>query len=208
MKPLARTADLTIRKLADEVVVYDSKSHKMHCLNPLSAALWQHCDGRNDLATLAMLTGRMLNVSADEAIPAVNLAMEQLQRRGLLEAAEPLAVDVDRLSRRHALRKLALLAALPIVMTLKAPSIAWAANSATRCKTNSDCPSGQTCDSNSVERVGPHQSFLLLGVCVAPTATAPPPCGTVGQFCTGSGQGTCCSGMMLLCLGSACTVPS
>jgi Cys-rich repeat protein len=201
MNPLARTADLTIRKLADEVVAYDSKSHKMHCLNPLSAVLWQHCDGHNDLAALAALAGRMLNVPAAEAFPAVKLALEQLQRRNLLESAEPVDLDIDRVSRRRALRKLALLAALPIVMTLKAPSLAWATTIIAKCRTNADCPAGQICNTNHEERFGPHLSVVVSGACIS----VAPPCGTVGMPCTGDFQGTCCSG--LGCNAGICTVP-
>ena len=53
-------------------------------------------------------------------------------------SAEPVDVDIDRVSRRRALRKLALLAALPIVMTLKAPSLAWATTIISKCRTNAD----------------------------------------------------------------------
>ncbi len=44
-RPLARKADLVTKEVADEVLVYDLKSHKAHCLNQTAALVWKYCDG-------------------------------------------------------------------------------------------------------------------------------------------------------------------
>jgi hypothetical protein len=85
--PTARREGLTIRELPKEVLVYDRRANKAHCLNAVTALVWRHCDGRTDAATLAGLVRRELGVEQPEA--AIGLALEQLGRRGLLE--EPAA---------------------------------------------------------------------------------------------------------------------
>src|SRR5436309_304107 len=37
--------DLIIRDLTDEVVLYDRKTRRAHCLNPIASAVWKLCDG-------------------------------------------------------------------------------------------------------------------------------------------------------------------
>jgi hypothetical protein len=201
MNPLARKEKLTIRELPDEAVIYDLERNKMHCLNRTAVLIWKHCDGRHDPAALAAILTRELLLSADEAAAATRLALDQLGRRHLLTAAVSEPPDDERLSRREALRKIAVTAAavLPLVMTLKAPSVAWAANAAGTCFIDGDCAKGQTC--KGAIQPGPHLSKVAMpGECVGPGASppptsAPPPpspgCGTQNMACTGTGQGTC-----------------
>jgi hypothetical protein len=117
MLPKARLENLSVRELPDEMLVYDLTSHKTHCLNPTSALVWRHCDGRTSLAELSRLVQQRLPLGDADAV--VRLALEQLSRRGLLEAPVLPLTDAARASRRAALKKLALAAAaLPLVMTI------------------------------------------------------------------------------------------
>ncbi len=216
MNPIARKDKLTIRELPDEAVIYDLERHKMHCLNRTAALVWKHCDGRHDPAALAALLGRELLLSADEAAAAARLALEQLGRRHLLVEAVAPPEEEERLSRRAALRKMAVAAAavLPLVMTLKSPSVAWASALVAGCKSDSDCPSGQTC---SKTPTGAHSSgsigFCLAGTITTAnptttTTTKAPTCGQIGNACTGVGtQGSCCTGLTCsaLATGNVCT---
>jgi len=43
--PLARSADLIVDSVGDELLVYDSVSHRAHSLNSVGAAVWRACDG-------------------------------------------------------------------------------------------------------------------------------------------------------------------
>jgi hypothetical protein len=201
MNPLARKEKLTIRELPDEAVIYDLELHKMHCLNRTAVLVWKHCDGRHDPAALAAILARELLLSADEAAAATWLALEQLGRRHLLTGTVSETPGEERLSRRDALRKIAVAAAaaLPLVMTLKAPSVAWA-QAAVSCKADSDCAKGQICKFSGSPS-GPHFSKpVTSGVCVASGAAPTPPpsppssgCGKQNMACTGTGQGTCCA---------------
>jgi hypothetical protein len=159
MRPLARKEKLTVRVLPEETLVYDLEGHKLHCLNRTAALVWGHCDGRHDLAALAALLARELGLPAPEATAAARLALEQLGRRGLLQEAVAPEEGAERLTRRTALRKMAVAAAaaLPVVMSLKSPSVAWASNFGT-CRTDADCPPDiPICQ--TVTEPGPHLSF-------------------------------------------------
>ncbi len=148
MNPQARKDKLTVRELPDETLVYDLERHKAHCLNATCALVWKHCDGRTSLAGLARLVQENLHIAQGEAV--VQLALEQLSRRHLLEEqVEPLTEEA-RLSRRAVLRRLALTAvALPLAMTIAAPKAhAQISKEILKCGVFNDkgiCPSGETC---------------------------------------------------------------
>jgi hypothetical protein len=230
MKPLARKDKLTIRELSDETVVYDLERHTMHCLNRTSMLVWQHCDGQHDEAALAELLSQELQLPAEEAAAAVRLALEQLSRRQLLQEQVAPAQGEERLTRRKALRKMAVAAAaaIPLVMTLRSPSVAWAAHS---CTNATDCPD-QTCKTATCNRnggvpaiFGPHNSRVVTktagfceyqsmangtaclgntGRCVDGNCVSG--CGQEGQSCTANlngNQGTCCNGCE--CLNGSCS---
>ena len=56
--PLAREEKLIVREMPGELLVYDLKSHKAHCLNQTAAFAWRHCDGQPGVPELAaMLSG-------------------------------------------------------------------------------------------------------------------------------------------------------
>ena len=126
MLPLARTEMLTVSDLPDETLVYDRETGKAHCLNRTSTLVWKHCDGRHDVLALTRLLHDNLSLPIESANAAVQLALEQLGRRNLLKEPVSPPKEEDRLSRRDALRKIAVAAAVPLVITVSAPSIAWA----------------------------------------------------------------------------------
>ena len=77
-KPLARSEDLVIEELEDEVLVYDAKSHQAHCLASAAAKVWRACDGTKDVPALA----ESLALSVDD----VTRALETLDGVELLES--------------------------------------------------------------------------------------------------------------------------
>jgi len=121
MRPLARSAGLVIRDLPDEIVVYDSRSHQAHCLNPTAALVFRNADGRRPVAEIAALLGP----GADHAL--VHAALEQLTAAGLLETCPASAAPAP--SRRELLRQVGLGAVLlaPVVTSLLVPTPAEAA---------------------------------------------------------------------------------
>ena len=59
--PQARL-DVLRTDLEGEVVLYDPERHLAHSLNLAAGAIWNHCDGQNDLAGLQRLVSDELGV--------------------------------------------------------------------------------------------------------------------------------------------------
>lgn len=124
LTPLARSADLVVEPLGEELLVFDSKTNRAHSLNAAAASVWRACDGARDADALAQYC---------ELDPiAVQLALDSLGKCQLL-------VDFEgpHVSRRQALRRAAVVGAgisvaLPVIRSITAPS-AYAAGSIHGC---------------------------------------------------------------------------
>ncbi len=183
MFPLARKHRLTIRELPEETLVYDQDRHKAHCLNATARAVWRHCDGQTPVDELARIVAAEIGIASASAV--VGLALEQLARRHLLEAAPEPAPD--RVGRREALKKLTVGAAiLPLILTIATKTAAQSMSEGT--------------DETSVPKI---QVNLTLPVNTGGGSKSPKPgpsgpCRSRGQSCVAaaSGQpGTCCAGL-------------
>lgn len=148
-KPLARARELIVREVRDEVLIYDLTCEKAHCLNSTAALVWRNCDGRKTVAELTAIVARATDAPADERL--VWLALEQLARDQLLDAAPTQPVRARSMSRRRMMRALAIGAgvAIPLVTSIVAPTPAQA---------NYGLPSGACCN-NSVDC----QSNMCMG---------------------------------------------
>lgn len=147
--PQARTEGMVIKKVDDEVLVYDLERDKAHCLNLPVAAIWRLCDGETTVAELARSLGGELGAAVDEQF--VLLGLEDLRRNHLLDDAIDLpmrAAETRGMSRREAFRRIGLGAAiaLPLVVSITAPTPVQAAVSCGAkckpCSTGSECCSG------------------------------------------------------------------
>ena len=117
----ARRADLVLQELADEVLVYDLKTHEAHCLNKTAAFVWQHCDGETSVSELAALMEKEWGQPVIEDV--IRLALKQLSRAGLLQRQLDATDNASRVSRRTVLRRLGTAAAMiPVVMSIVAPT--------------------------------------------------------------------------------------
>lgn len=138
--PRMRAHGLAIDDLPDEVLVYDLERHQAHCLNRSAALVWRGCDGNSSPAEIA----RRLTVELDSPFSEdlVWLALNELEKRQLLEQPATVPAQFAVLSRRQMVRRLGLAAALavPVVTSIVAPSAAEAATC---------IPSGSPC-SNTV----------------------------------------------------------
>jgi hypothetical protein len=117
--------DCLSREFGNEVLVYDLQRDVGHCLNSTAAAAWKLCDGNSSPPQIARTLSRQLSARVDQAV--VLLALDQLADAHLL--AEP-DVPVERLSRRVALRRIGIAAAvvLPLVTSIVAPTAAQTAS--------------------------------------------------------------------------------
>jgi hypothetical protein len=123
-QPQARKLDLVTREVADEVLVYDLKRHKAHCLNQTAALIWKYCDGQKSVGDIAALVGKDVNSTVDEAT--IWLAVDQLGKANLLEERVIRPAGIPRVTRREAVRRMGLGAALaiPVVMSIVSPTLA------------------------------------------------------------------------------------
>jgi hypothetical protein len=143
--PTARKNDLVVKKLDDEVLVYDLVTHKAHCLNQSAALVWEQCDGRKSVAEMARLLSSRSETPFTEEV--VWLALNQLERFSLLEERIELPRGTLPMSRRELGRRLGLAgaASLPFILSIVAPSAATAATcraAGIPCTGNSQCCSG------------------------------------------------------------------
>jgi hypothetical protein len=138
--PLARTDQLVVRELPDEMLVYDLDRHKAHCLNKASAIVWQHCDGKMTVAEVARLLERELATLVDDDV--VWLALRQLRRFHLLEAESDTMLGM-KVTRRDLVRKyLPAALALPVILSISSPAAAQAVSNPCAAATNrpNGCP--------------------------------------------------------------------
>jgi hypothetical protein len=118
MNPIARMNGLDVKRLGNEVVVFDPEKGNVHHLNQVADVVWRACDGQTDIDGLSRIVGRVTNTV--DARPAVELALEQLSSRGLLETQVARPDPDQRRNRRDALKVLAKAMAIPIVLTITA----------------------------------------------------------------------------------------
>ena len=144
--PEARKEGLVVQQMTDEVLVYDQKRHRAHCLNQTAALVWKHCDGKKTVAAVAEALSRQAGKRVGEEV--VRLAVDELAKSQLLEAGGARRWrGAEGVSRREMMKRAGLAAAvgLPIVTSVIAPKAAQAATcrvSGAGCGTSSQCCSG------------------------------------------------------------------
>ncbi len=80
--PRARKESLVITEIPDEVLVYDLKNDKAHCLNRPAAVVWANCDGKKTIAQVSQALERELGSPVNDET--VWIAIDSLARHGLL----------------------------------------------------------------------------------------------------------------------------
>jgi Coenzyme PQQ synthesis protein D (PqqD) len=130
----ARRQGLVVQELPDELLMYDLKRHKAHCLNRTAAFVWNHCDGRTTVDELARLMETEWHTPVSE--DAVWLALDKLSKAELLEERIVLPAEKAGISRRSAVRRLGFgaMLAVPVVMSLVSPPAAQAASVPVPCQ--------------------------------------------------------------------------
>jgi hypothetical protein len=98
--PRGRQDGLLEETVGEELLLYDQGSHTAHCLSPIAACIWRHCDGERDVSELAVFAGVSESLVAD--------ALYELREKDLLDA-EPdhMQSTVSGESRREAIGRVA-----------------------------------------------------------------------------------------------------
>jgi len=98
--PRARQDGLLEETVGEELLLYDENRHVAHCLSPIAACVWRHCDGERDVSELAVLAG------ASESLVAG--ALHELREKDLLDAEPELMQSAGSgESRREAIGRVA-----------------------------------------------------------------------------------------------------
>ena len=163
--PAVRSEGLVVRDLGDELVVYDTQTHRAHCLNRTAARVFRHADGRRSMAELAELLAAQTRAGVDEGI--VLAALQRLDEAGLL-AGGTVPVAGNRRSRREVLRRVGQGAALlaPVVVSLLVPTPAEAAGGS--CIPQNACTNqniGQPCYVSNPQTECTFKTCQSAGVC-------------------------------------------
>jgi DNA-binding transcriptional ArsR family regulator len=120
--PRARTDELVVEEVGDEVLVYDERTAAAHCLSGPAGAVWRACDGQTTIDEIAA------RIKLDHET--VVRALDQLEQCELLDVPEPAGI-----TRRDATEKLlkvgaAAAVASPLIYSIAAPTPALAASQA------------------------------------------------------------------------------
>lgn len=137
LKPLSRTSDIVVQEFGSEILVYDLKTDKAYNLNESSALIWQLCDGETTIEEIADAASRRMKTLVGEDF--IRLAVEQLNKDGLLEIKGYAATPFEATTRREMIRRIGLasLIALPVISSLVAPTAAHA-------QSNCGAPTGRS----------------------------------------------------------------
>lgn len=147
-RPKARSSELLTREIPGELLIYDMKRHTAYCLNETAASIWKQCDGKRTVTEIARQLEKTCKVPLDEKI--VWLAVDQLQKKHLLDRQFPFPSHRV-ISRRESIRSLGMATAiaLPIVVSIVAPTAASAATAITPAvcvgRHPNDLPGGTGC---------------------------------------------------------------
>jgi DNA-binding transcriptional ArsR family regulator len=190
--PRARSRELITEEIGDELLVYDERSDRAHCLSSEAAHVWRRCDGTTPVGHLAAAAG------LDEQT--VQRALEDLTACELLEAP-PLVGDGS--TRRELGVKLVraggVAAMAPLILSVVAPTPAAAVT--VGCEAVNACLCN--CGSNT---------FGCKGVsCTCCQLTALPNSGSCpgGQLsnmkrCIAGASASCAGVSPTVCCGKAC----
>jgi hypothetical protein len=146
--PRARREGLNVQAVGSEVLVFDSTNEMAHALNGPAAFVWQNADGTKSVDELARLMTREFGVTADAQV--VWYALEQLQKRELLETAVSAPVEWRGMTRRQFLKRATAGAVLLAVVTsIVAPTPAHAQSGCVgeggTCTDSNECCPGLIC---------------------------------------------------------------
>jgi hypothetical protein len=149
--PQARRDSLLEETVGGELLLYDQNSHIAHCLSPIAACVWRHCDGERDVTELAELAGTSKDLVTD--------ALSELREKDLLDVEPALIMQssVPGVSRREAIGRVArygaAAAGASLIVSATAATPAMAASKCVGCKSGgtSDCC---ICEDKSCAKVG------------------------------------------------------
>jgi hypothetical protein len=140
--PRARHDSLNVQVVGDEVLVFDLTNETAHALNKPAAFVWRHADGTRTIDEIAREMTREFGASADTQV--VEYALQQLQKKHLLEQGFAVPRTWEGMTRRQFLKRATAGAVLLAVVTsIVAPAPVHAQSGCI--SQGNDCSSGTCC---------------------------------------------------------------
>lgn len=136
--PRARSTDLILQPIDQEMLVYDGTTERAYVLNPTAGAVWRACDGKRSASDIASY----LSQQTPTTELTVWYALGQIQE--LLEDPVELPKTLWGISRREFLKRAGLVGAavtIPVIVSMVAPAAAHAQSAGTVCCV---CTNGST----------------------------------------------------------------
>ena len=119
--PKARKKDLLVETIDDEVLVYDLRNSKAHCLNKNAGFVWRCCDGKSSSRELASKLQKQ--IGAKDCGELVAVALRDLSKADLLQQKMPSSGELQSVSRRDLIRRIGIAAAvIPAVTSFLVPT--------------------------------------------------------------------------------------
>lgn len=178
--PQARKDGLLEETLGEELLLYDQDSHTAHCLSPIAACVWRHCDGERDVTELAELTGASKGLVAD--------ALYELREKDLLAAeSAPMQSTVPGVSRREAIVRVARYgaaaagASLIVSATAATPAMASSEEEAKKCcqcYESASCVNPCACSTATADTTN---DTVCAEYCRSEKGNIGPPCSKTGS---------------------------
>ncbi len=147
MYPRQTDRERIVHELDGETLIYDKRTHETHCLNRMSSAVWQLCDGRTSPSQMTERLQVTFESTVDPDV--VRLALRQLEKAHLVESSQADQELNVRVSRRELAHRLKLVGGLSLLLPLVTSEIAPTAAQAgsprqggTACTEGAQCASG------------------------------------------------------------------
>jgi len=118
-KPLARSEDLVVEEVGEELLVYDETNENAHSLGVAAARVWRACDGESSAKALST----ELNMDPET----VSRALEELEECNLLDNGTALTGMTRREAALKGAKVGAAAASAPLIYSILAPVPALAA---------------------------------------------------------------------------------
>jgi hypothetical protein len=182
MIPVARTENLLIQEVGDELIVYDETRDTAHCLSAIATRVWYLCDGQNTVENIARLLQEDIDFTPNQTVDwqgLVKLTLAELEQFHLLDAAVTEPLSSPKTSRRQVLKKVSLVGGFaigslfPAIKSIIVPTPAMAAprgvNSSSTPTTTS--PSTTSPSTTSASTTSPSTTSPST---TSPSTTSPP----------------------------------
>ena len=191
--PLARFESIIVQELKDEILVCDTKSNRVFCLNQTAGEVWKLCDGKTDVRQIAEKMTKKLRANVGEEM--VLFSLEELSRENLLARKVSTKELFANVPRREVIRKIGLssMIALPLITAVTMPKAVQAQSGCPAPGGGGPIPNGCPCLDCSECESGCCFGGVCAGagLCVTPAVCAVDSDCPCGLFCCAPGNPTC-----------------